>query len=130
MKKIILIFIATLLFSYELKEFVTCKNVKNLTPIKITTTFSTRDKKVYAFAYFKNIKENKTVDFIWEKFINNKWHLYADIKLPIFAGFRWRTYSYITIRPFFAGKWRVSIFDNNQTIKTQEFIIRPIKITK
>jgi len=124
MKKIILIFIATLLFSYELKDFVTCKNVKNLTPINITTIFTTEDKKVYAFAYFKNIKQNKTIDFIWEKFTNNKWHLYADIRLPIFAGFRWRTYSYITIRPFFVGKWRVSIFDSNQTIKTQEFIIK------
>jgi len=127
MKKIILIFIATFIFSYELKEFVTCKNVKNLTPINITTIFSTKDKRVYAFANFKNIKQNKTIDFIWEKFTNNQWHLYADIKLPIFAGFRWRTYSYITIRPFFVGKWRVSIFDGNKTIKTKEFVITNLK---
>jgi len=124
MKKLLFIFLISFLSSYELKEFVTCKKVENLIPINITTTFSTKDKKVYAFAYFKNIKQNKTVDFIWEKFADNKWHLYADIKLPIFAGLRWRTYSYITIRPFFTGKWRVSIFDSNQTIKTQEFIIK------
>jgi len=127
MKKLLFIFLIKFLFSYELKEFVTCKKVKNLTPIYITTTFSTKDKRVYAFAYFKNIKQNKTIDFIWEKYVDNQWHLYADIKLPIFKGFRWRTFSYITIRPFFVGKWRVSIFDSNKTIKKQEFVITQIK---
>ena len=124
MKKLIFFIFITLSFSYNLKEFVTCKNVKNLTPINITDTFSTNDKKVYAFAYFTNIKKNKTVDFVWEKKINNNWRLYADIKLPIFIGIRWRTYSYITIRPFFKGEWRVSLVDNNKTVTVKNFIIK------
>ncbi|EDM23076.1 DUF2914 domain-containing protein [Caminibacter mediatlanticus] len=124
MKKIILLLITVYLFGYEIKEFVTCKYVKNLTPINITTTFSTKDKRVYAFAYFKNIKIIKNIDFIWEKKVDNDWKLYADIKLPIYPGIRWRTYSYITIRPFFKGEWRVSIFDTNKTIKTINFLIK------
>ena len=123
MKKFLIFILITLSFSYELKEFVTCKDVKNLTPVKITDQFSTKDKKVYAFAYFKNIETNKTIDFIWEKYVDNKWHLYADIKLPIYKGNRWRTYSYITIRDFFKGKWRVSLYDSNKTIASKEFNI-------
>jgi len=124
MKKIILLLIALNVFGYEIKEFVTCKNVVNLTPIKITKTFTIKDKRVYAFAYFKNIKKMKNIDFIWEKKVNNTWKLYADIKLPIYPGIRWRTYSYITIRPFFKGKWRVSLFDTNETKKVIYFEIK------
>ena len=124
MKKIIFLFLIVFSFSYEIKEFVTCKNVKNLTPINITNKFSTKDKKVYAFAYFKNIKQNKTIDFIWEKDVNNTWRLYADIKLPIYKGVRWRTYSYITIRPFFKGEWRVSLMDGNKIIALKNFTIK------
>ena len=124
MKKLIIFLLIVLSFSYELKEFVTCKNVINLTPINITNVFSIKDKKVYAFAYFKNIKENKQIDFVWEKDVNGTWKLYADIKLPIYAGDRWRTYSYITIRPFFKGEWRVSLLDGNKTIAVKNFIIK------
>ncbi len=124
MKKLIIFLLVALSFSYEIKEFVTCKNVKNLTPINITNTFNVTDKKVYAFAYFKNIETNKTIDFIWEKNVNGIWKLYADIKLPIKKGIRWRTYSYITIRPFFKGKWRVSLMDGNNTIDIKNFIIK------
>jgi len=124
MKKLIFFLVITLSFSYQLKEFVTCKEVKNLTPVDITDIFNTNDKKAYAFAYFQNIRKNKTVDFVWEKKIGNKWRLYADIKLPIFTGIRWRTYSYITIRPFFRGEWRVSLVDGNKTIAVKNFTIR------
>ena len=123
MKKFLIFILITLSFSYELKEFVTCKKIKNHTPIKITNNFSIKDKKAYAFAYFKNIETNKTIDFIWEKYVNNKWHLYADIKLPIYKGSRWRTFSYITIRPFFKGAWRVSLFDGNKSITFKDFNI-------
>ncbi len=131
MKKIIL-FLLTIcaLFAYDIKEFVTCKEVKNLTPIKITDTFTTKDKKVYAFAYFTNIKENRLIDFVWEKEVNGQWKLYADIKLPIYSGIRWRTYSYITIRPFFVGNWRVSIVDGSNTIDSREFKIIDKNLTK
>jgi len=111
------------LFSYDIKEFVTCKNVKALTPINVTKTFTIKDKKAYAFVYFKNIQENRLIDFIWEKEVNGVWKLYADIKLPIYSGIRWRTYSYITIRPFFTGKWKVSIVDGSEIIATREFNI-------
>ena len=123
MKKLLLFILITLSFSYKLKEFVVCKDVKNLTPINITDNFTSKDKKVYAFAYFTNLKTNKTIDFIWEKFVNNKWHLYADIKLPVYKGSRWRTYSNITIRTFFNGKWRVVLFDTNKTLAYKEFNI-------
>ena len=121
MKKLILIFSFVLAFGYNIEQFVTCKDVKNLTPINITKNFTINDKKVFAFAYFKNIKENKTIDFIWEKDVNGSWKIYADIKLPIFSGYRWRTYSYITIRPYFKGKWRVSLFDGNESVNSIEF---------
>ena len=125
MKKLFLIFtFSVLVFSYDIKEFITCKDVENLTPIKATKTFTTNDKKVYAFAYFTNIKENSLIDFVWEKEVNGIWKLYADIQLPIFAGIRWRTYSNITIRPFFTGKWRVSIIHNNDTIDVKEFLYK------
>jgi len=125
MKKLLIFLLVCLSFSYNLKEFVTCKAVKNLTPINITNTFSVNDKKAYAFAYFTDIKQNKTIDFIWEKDVNNTWKLYADIKLPIYKGYRWRTYSYITIRgDYYKGKWRVSIFDKNTAISSKEFIIK------
>jgi len=125
MKKLLLFILVCFSFSYEIKEFVTCKNVKNLTPINITDIFSTKNKKVYAFAYFKKIKHNKNIDFIWEKEVNHIWRLYADIKLPIYKGYRWRTYSYITIRgDYYKGKWRVSIFDKNTTVASKEFIIK------
>jgi hypothetical protein len=124
MKKIILfLFTLTLLFSYELKEFVTCKSVKNLKPIKITSIFTTKDKKVYAFAYFTHIEENHLINFVWEKKVNDIWKLYANIELPIFKGKRWRTYSYITVRPYFKGEWRVSIYDGNDLIDTKKFKI-------
>jgi len=125
MKKVLLIFIFVIgLFGYDVKEFVTCKDVQNLKPVNITDVFTTDDKKVYAFAYFTDIEKNTLIDFIWEKEVNGVWKLYADIQLPIFAGVRWRTYSNITIRPFFTGKWRVSIVDGNNTIDTKEFIIK------
>jgi len=125
MKKLLLFILVCFSFSYEIKEFVTCKNVKNLTPINITDIFSVNDKKAYAFAYFTNIKQNKNIDFLWEKDVNGTWKLYADIKLPIYSGIRWRTYSYITIRgDYYKGKWRVSIFDQNKTIISKEFIIK------
>jgi len=130
MKKFLIFLLITFSLSYEIKEFTTCKYIKNLTPINPTTQFTIKDKKVYAFAYFKNIKKNRYIDFIWEEFANNQWHLYADIKLPIFAGYRWRTYSYITIRPYFAGKWRVSLFDNNKLITSKEFIIKDLNSSK
>jgi hypothetical protein len=124
MKKIILFLsLLSILFSYDIKEFVTCKNVENLTPIQITNIFTTKDNKVYAFAYFTDIKENRLIDFVWEKEVNGEWKLYADIKLPIYSGLRWRTYSYITIRPFFVGNWRVSIVDGSEIIDTKEFKI-------
>jgi hypothetical protein len=129
MKKLAtLLLLISSIFAYNIKQFVTCKDVENLTPITITNTFSTQDKKAYAFAYFTDIKTNKTIDFIWEKEVNGEWKLYADIKLPIFAGVRWRTYSNITIRPFFNGNWRVSLVDGNQTIKTVNFKIVNKKI--
>jgi hypothetical protein len=131
MKKIFLSFCLTIaLFGYDIKEFVTCKDVQNLTPVKVTKTFTTNDKKVYAFAYFTNIKKNTLIDFVWEKEVNGIWKLYADIQLPIFAGIRWRTYSNITIRPFFTGKWRVSIIDGNETIYVKEFYIKDSNKTK
>ena len=124
MKKILLIFTFFVsLFGYDVKEFVTCKDVENLKPFNITNLFTTNDKKVYAFAYFTNIEKNTLIDFVWEKEVNGIWKLYADIRLPIFAGVRWRTYSNITIRPFFTGKWRVSIVEGNNTIDTKEFNI-------
>ena len=122
MKKLIILLFSTLLFSYEIKEFVTCKDVKNLNPQKTTNQFSTKDKKVFAFAYFKHIEKNKIIDFIWEKEVNNTWKIYADIKLPIFKGYRWRTYSNITIRDYFNGKWRVSLYDGNESIKQLNLI--------
>ncbi len=124
MKKSIIFLTAVFLFSYDLIQFVTCKNVKNHTPVNITDTFSRFDHRVYAFAYFKNIESNKTVDFIWEEYLNNKWNLYADIKLPVYKGYRWRTFSYITIREFFKGKWRVSLFDGNKTVANKNFVIK------
>ncbi|ACM92224.1 hypothetical protein NAMH_0690 [Nautilia profundicola AmH] len=131
MKKILLLcFTLITLFGYDVKEFVTCKDVQNLTPVEITDKFTTADKKVYAFAYFTNIEENSLIDFIWEKEVNGIWKLYADIQLPIFAGVRWRTYSNITIRPFFTGKWRVSIVEGNDTIDTKEFYITEANETK
>ena len=123
MRKFLIFILITFSFSYELKEFVICKDVKNLTPVQITNNFSTKDKKTYAFTYFTNIETNKTIDFIWEKYVNNKWHLYADIKLPLYKGSRWRTFSYITIRPFFKGQWKVTLFDTNKTISSKEFNI-------
>ena len=123
MKKFLIFILITLSFSYKLKEFVTCNDIKNHIPIKITNKFTIKNKKVYAFAYFKNIETNKKIDFIWEKYVNNKWHLYADIKLSIYKGSRWRTFSYITIRPFFKGEWRVSLFDGNKSIVFKDFNI-------
>ena len=110
-------------FSYNIKQFVTCKKVEKLTPIEITSIFTISDKKVYAFAYFTDIKQNRLIDFVWEKNVNGIWKIYADIQLPIYAGVRWRTYSNITIRPFFIGKWRVSIVDEGNIIDTREFEI-------
>ncbi len=125
MKKLLIFILITFSFSYKLKEFVTCKNVKNHIPINITSKFKVKDKKVYAFAYFKNIESNKTIDFIWEKYANNKWNLYADIKLPIYKGYRWRTFSYINIRgSYYKGKWKVSLFDKNNTLSIKEFQIQ------
>ena len=129
-KTISFLLIISSIFAYDIKEFVTCKNVKNLTPIEITDTFTTKDQKVYAFAHFINIKENRLIDFIWEKEVNGEWKLYADIKLPIYSGSRWRTYSYITIRPFFVGNWRVSIVDGSNTIDSREFKIIDKNSTK
>ena len=123
MKKGVIFLIICLSFSYELKEFVTCKNVKNHIPINITTNFTIKDKKVWAFAYFKNIKKTKMIDFVWEKKVDNKWRLYADVRLPIKKGYRWRTFSYIRIRPYFKGVWRVSLMDFNKTLKQIEFNI-------
>ena len=123
MKKGIFFLLLTFSFSYQIKEFVTCKNVKNHNPIDITTKFSIKDKKVWAFAYFKDIKKNKIIDFVWEKKVNNQWRLYADVKLPIKKGYRWRTFSYIRIRPYFNGIWRVSLLDFNKTLKQIEFNI-------
>jgi hypothetical protein len=130
MRKLLLFLIATLLFSYDLKEFVICKNIKNLTPIKVTSEFSLKDKKVYAFAYFTNIEENRLIDFVWEKNVNDVWKLYADIQLPIYKGLRWRTYSNITIRPYLKGKWRVSIYDGNNLIAVKNFEITDKNISK
>jgi hypothetical protein len=130
MKKLLIFLITSLLFSYDLKEFVTCKNVKNLTPVQITSKFSIKDKKVYAFAYFTNIEENRLIDFVWEKNVNDVWKLYADIQLPIYKGTRWRTYSNITIRPYLAGKWRVSIYDGNNLIAVRNFEITDKNISK
>jgi len=125
MKKFILLVISVfLLYSYEIKTFVTCKDVENLTPVNITDTFDSNNTKVYAFAYFTNIKKNSLIDFVWEKEVKGQWKLYADIQLPIFTGARWRTYSNISVRPFFKGKWRVSIIEGNQTIKSKEFFIK------
>ena len=125
MKKLLIFILITFSLSYELKEFVTCKNVKKHIPIVITQHFTVKDKRAYAFAYFKNIKKNKMIDFIWEKFAQNKWNLYADIKLPIYKGPRWRTFSYINIRGnYYKGKWKVSLFDKNQTIASKEFFIK------
>ena len=125
MKRLFLIFIfSVLVFSYDIKEFITCKDVENLTPINPTKVFDvTKDKKAFAFAYFINIKEKKLIDFVWEKEVEGKWKLYADIKLPIFPGIRWRTYSNITIRKYYDGNWRVSIIDGNKTIQTVNFKI-------
>jgi len=122
-KKFLILALITLSFSYEIKEFVTCKNVKNHIPLYHTTHFTIKNKKVWAFAYFKNIKKTKIIDFIWEKKVDNKWKLYADVKLPIKKGYRWRTFSYIRIRPYFIGNWRVSLLDNNKTLKSIEFNI-------
>ena len=130
MKKIILILmLINLLFGFEIKEFVTCKDVKNRTPINITNKFSVNDKKVYAFAYFRNIQENTLIHFVWEKNVNGVWKLYADIELPIYQGFRWRTYSNITIRDFFEGQWRVSLIHNNIILDTKEFEILDLNKT-
>jgi hypothetical protein len=122
-KALSVLLIFTALFGYDVKEFVTCKDVENLQPVQITKTFTTKDKKVYAFAYFTHIEKNSLIDFIWEKEVNGIWKLYADIQLPIYKGVRWRTYSNITIRPYFQGKWRVSIIEGNTTIDSQEFKI-------
>jgi len=122
MKKVLVFFIFSLiLYAYNVKEFVTCKDVQNLTPVEITDTFTINDKKVYAFANFTDIKEKRLIDFVWEKQVNGEWKLYADIKLPIFAGERWRTYSNISIKPFFEGKWRVSLIDGNETVESKTF---------
>ena len=129
MKKLLLLFFVTFLFSYDV-DFVTCKDIKNLTPVQKTTTFTTKDKKVYAFAYFKNIEENKLIDFVWEKNVNDVWKVYADIKLPIYKGMRWRTYSNIKIRKYFTGKWRVSLYDDNTLIDSIEFEIKDTNNSK
>lgn len=130
MKKLFLFLILiNLLFGFEIKEFVTCKNVKNRLPINITNKFSVNDKKVYAFAYFQNIEENTLIHFVWEKNVNGIWKLYADIELPIYQGIRWRTYSNITIRKFFKGKWRVSLMHNDNILDTKEFEILDLNKT-
>ena len=130
MKKIILtLLLINLIFGFEVKEFVTCKDIKNRTPINITNIFSINDKKVYAFAHFKNIEENTLIHFVWEKNVNGVWKLYADIELPIYQGFRWRTYSNITIRDFFEGQWRVSLIHNNIILDTKEFEILDLNKT-
>ena len=123
MKKGVIFLLVIFSFSYELKEFVICKKVINHTPINVTTQFNIKDKKVWAFAYFKNIKKTKIIDFVWEKKVDNKWRLYADVRLPIKRGYRWRTFSYIRIRPYFKGIWRVSLIDFNKTLKRIEFNI-------
>jgi len=130
MKKLFFLILLTLSFGYELKEFVTCKKVVDLTPNQITSTFDTNNSKVFAFAYFTNIEQNKLIDFVWEKNVNGIWKLYADVELPIYAGARWRTFSSIKIQPYFTGKWRVSIVDNNQVIASKEFEIKDINKTK
>jgi len=130
MKKLTIFLFFTFLFSYDLKQFVICKQIKKHTPINITSIFSTQDKKVYAFAYFTNIEENRLINFVWEKNVNDVWKLYADVELPIYKGVRWRTYSNITIRKYFEGKWRVSIYDGNNIIATKTFIIKDINSTK
>ncbi len=131
MKKIFIFMVLfSSIFAYDIKQFVTCKKVENLTPSGITSQFTIKDKKVYAFAYFTNIKENKLIDFVWEKNVNGMWKMYADIQLPIYSGIRWRTYSTIKIRPFFTGKWRVSIVDEGNTIDSIEFDIKDENGTK
>jgi hypothetical protein len=129
-KALFFIFLCQLLFGFDIKQFVTCKNVKNLTPIHITNTFTTKDKKVYAFAYFINIHQNQMVDFVWEKNVNGIWKLYADIQLPIYQGKRWRTFSTINIQPYFTGQWRVSIVSNDETIESIDFKIVDANKTK
>ena len=130
MKKTILVLILiNLLFGFEVKEFVTCKEIRNRTPINITNKFSINDKKVYAFAYLENIKENTIIHFVWEKNVNGIWKLYADIELPIYQGIRWRTYSNITIRDLFKGKWRVSLMHNNTILDVKEFEILDLNQT-
>jgi hypothetical protein len=131
MKKLLFaVLFALSLSGYNIKEFVTCKDVQNLTPVTITKTFSVNDKKVFAFVYFTNIKKNSLIDFVWEKKVDGKWNLYADIQLPVYAGTRWRTYSNITIRPYFKGEWRVSLVDGNKTVKTVNFTVSDLNISK
>jgi len=125
MKKGVFLFLfALFLYGYNLKQFVTCKDVQNLTPINITDVFDSNDSKVFAFAYFTDITKNTLIDFVWEKEVDGEWKLYADIQLPIFAGSRWRTYSNITIKPYFKGNWRVSVVEGNNTVKTVNFKIK------
>ena len=131
MKKLLLFLgFLSIIFAYDIKEFVTCKNVENLTPVNITKTFNITDKKVYAFAYFTNIENNTLIDFVWEKNVNGVWKIYSDVQLPIYTGSRWRTYSSINIMPYFQGKWRVSIVDNDQVIDSIEFNITDENATK
>ncbi|MEO1959263.1 MAG: DUF2914 domain-containing protein [Nautiliaceae bacterium] len=124
-KKSAILIIGVLAFGFNIKEFVTCKNVKNLTPINPTTEFNIKDKRAYAFAYLTDIKENKKIDFVWEKKVKDKWKIYSDVKLQIKKGKRWRTYSSIRIdKPYFKGEWRVSLYDKNLSLKTINFKIK------
>jgi len=130
MKKTLLLLLFSLLFAYDIKQFVTCKAVVDLTPKEITSDFSITDKKIYAFAYFTNIEKNTLIDFVWEKNVNGVWKIYSVVELPIFTGQRWRTYSSINVMPYFQGKWRVSIIENDQVIDSREFYVHDINQTE
>ncbi len=129
MKKVFILFlIISNIFAYSLKEFLTCEDVKNLTPINPTKFFYlSKNKKVYAFAYFKDIKTPFKIKIRWKKFNkkDKKWYIISQINLNIKSGIRWRTFAYITLKPYSIGLWKVELINkkNSKIIDTKYFSV-------
>lgn len=102
-------------------EMVFCTDVKNRTPINITTNFPDSVERVFCFTRISSTKDQTLISHVW--YYNDV--QMAIVDLPVNAR-SWRTWSSKRIVRDWTGVWRVDVISaTGHVICSKDFTVTP-----
>ncbi len=106
----------------QVDELLIAHDVQNKMPVQPGLHYTTRDRKVWAWAALENPGDDTSITMVWKHRTREKHR----VKLKVGHSKQWRTWSHHTLTAEDAGAWQVEVRDaDERLLEVLEFWVKP-----